>query len=122
MNPQGLFVSPFILSCSEFPNNISKYYKQMFLLMYLHDSIIKLACTQLIHITCTPLYQLGADWVLTGCQLSSILVPTWCLHEHYHKQFMNAKLVNNGTMCILYGNFEMTQSVHLTYYITGKNT
>lgn len=49
MNPQGLFVSPFILSCSEFPNNLSKYYKQMFLLMYLHDSIIKLACTQLIH-------------------------------------------------------------------------
>ncbi len=49
MNPQALFVSPFILSCSEFPNNLSKYYKQMFLLMYLHDSIIKLACTQLIH-------------------------------------------------------------------------
>lgn len=42
MNPQGLFVSPFILSCS-------KYYKHEFLLVYLHGSIIKLACTQFIH-------------------------------------------------------------------------
>ena len=25
------------------------------------------------------------DWVLTGCQLSSILVPTWCHHGHYHE-------------------------------------
>ena len=32
---------------------------------------------------------LGADWVPTGCHLSSILVPTWCLHRHYHEQFMS---------------------------------
>ena len=25
----------------------------------------------------------------TGCQLSSILVPTWCHHGHYHEQFMS---------------------------------
>ena len=49
---------------------------------------------------------LGTDWISTGCQLSSILVPTWCLHEHYHEQFMSTC----GTTIKLFMNLKLSST------------
>ena len=44
-------------------------------------------------------YQLGANWVPTGCQLSYILVPTWCHHEQFMSTYIQK--YENKVVCKL---------------------
>ena len=67
------------LNCKEILDSLT-YYKYVLQLgnlhgdlhSHLHGSIIKFAYA----LTWTPLYQLGADWVLTGCHLCANLMSS----------------------------------------------